>query len=42
MITADTDEQAQARAGGDVRNTGREAMLAAVEMAMLFAQLSTE
>jgi 6,7-dimethyl-8-ribityllumazine synthase len=42
VITADTDEQAQARAGGDVRNTGREAMLAAVEMAMLFAQLPGE
>ena len=41
VITADTDEQAQARAGGDVRNSGREAMLAAVEMAILFRQLPT-
>lgn len=41
VITADTDEQAQARAGGDVRNNGREAMLAAVEMAILFQQLPT-
>jgi 6,7-dimethyl-8-ribityllumazine synthase len=41
VITADTDEQARARAGGDVRNSGREAMLAAVEMAILFQQLPT-
>ena len=41
VITADTDEQARARAGGNVRNSGREAMLAAVEMAILFQQLPT-
>jgi 6,7-dimethyl-8-ribityllumazine synthase len=39
VITADTMEQAQARAGGAVGNKGREAMLAAIEMATLFAQL---
>ncbi len=39
VITADTLEQAQARAGGTVGNKGREAMLAAIEMATLFAQL---
>ena len=39
VITADTEGQARARAGGDVRNNGREAMLAAVEMAILFQRL---
>jgi len=36
VITSDNVEQAQARAGGAVGNKGREAMLAAIEMAMLF------
>ncbi len=35
VITSDTLEQAQARAGGVVGNKGREAMLAAIEMATL-------
>ncbi len=35
VITSDTVEQAQARAGGAVGNKGREAMLAAIEMATL-------
>jgi 6,7-dimethyl-8-ribityllumazine synthase len=35
VITSDTVEQAQARAGGSVGNKGREAMLAAIEMATL-------
>jgi 6,7-dimethyl-8-ribityllumazine synthase len=35
VITADTLTQAQARAGGAVGNKGREAMLAAIEMATL-------
>jgi 6,7-dimethyl-8-ribityllumazine synthase len=35
VITADTLAQAQARAGGAVGNKGREAMLAAIEMATL-------
>jgi len=39
VITSDTLEQAQARAGGSVGNKGREAMLAAIEMATLFTQL---
>lgn len=33
VITSDTVEQAQARAGGSVGNKGRESMLAAIEMA---------
>ena len=36
VITSDNVEQAQARAGGAVGNKGREAMLAAIEMATLF------
>lgn len=36
VITSDNVEQAQARAGGAVGNKGREAMLAALEMATLF------
>ncbi|MGE0135006.1 MAG: 6,7-dimethyl-8-ribityllumazine synthase [Dehalococcoidia bacterium] len=36
VITSDNLEQAQARAGGAVGNKGREAMLAAIEMATLF------
>lgn len=35
VITSDNLEQAQARAGGAVGNKGREAMLAAIEMATL-------
>ena len=35
VITSDTVEQAQARAGGSVGNKGREAMIAALEMANL-------
>jgi 6,7-dimethyl-8-ribityllumazine synthase len=35
VITSDTLAQAQARAGGTVGNKGREAMLAAIEMANL-------
>jgi 6,7-dimethyl-8-ribityllumazine synthase len=35
VITSDTLQQAQARAGGTVGNKGREAMLAAIEMATL-------
>lgn len=35
VITSDTLAQAQARAGGTVGNKGREAMLAAIEMATL-------
>ena len=42
VITSDTVEQAQARAGGAVGNTGREAMLAAIEMATLFRILDDE
>lgn len=41
VLTTDTVEQAQARAGGRVGNKGREAMLAAIEMATLFRQLDT-
>jgi 6,7-dimethyl-8-ribityllumazine synthase len=41
VITADNDDQARARAGAD-RNMGRDAMLAAVEMAMLWARLAEE
>lgn len=39
VITSDTVEQAQARAGGAVGNKGREAMLAAIEMATLLPAL---
>jgi 6,7-dimethyl-8-ribityllumazine synthase len=39
VITSDTVEQAQARSGGAVGNKGREAMLAAIEMATLLAQI---
>jgi 6,7-dimethyl-8-ribityllumazine synthase len=39
VITSDTVEQAQARAGGAVGNKGREAMLAAIEMATLLPTL---
>ena len=42
VITSDTVEQAQARAGGTVGNKGREAMLAAIEMATLFRILDDE
>ena len=41
VITAENDDQARARAGAD-RNMGRDAMLAAVEMAMLWARLAEE
>ncbi len=39
VITADTEQQARERAGGKAGNKGREAMLAAIEMATLFATL---
>lgn len=39
VITSDTVEQAQARSGGAVGNKGREAMLAAIEMATLLAAI---
>jgi 6,7-dimethyl-8-ribityllumazine synthase len=39
VLTTDNVEQAQARAGGKVGNKGREAMLAGIEMATLFAQI---
>ena len=39
VITADTEQQARERAGGKAGNRGREAMLAAIEMATLFAAL---
>ncbi|MSP21783.1 MAG: 6,7-dimethyl-8-ribityllumazine synthase [Dehalococcoidia bacterium] len=39
VITSDTVEQAQARAGGSVGNKGRESMLAAIEMATLLPTL---
>jgi 6,7-dimethyl-8-ribityllumazine synthase len=39
VITADTLEQAEARAGGAVGNRGEEAALAALELVALFAQL---
>ena len=42
VITADNDEQARERAGGKVGNKGSEAMLAAIEMATLFARLAHE
>jgi len=39
VITSDNVEQARERAGGSVGNKGREAMLAALEVADLFARL---
>lgn len=39
LITANTREQAEARAGGAVGNRGEEAALAALELLMLFANL---
>lgn len=39
VITSDNLEQAQARAGGAVGNKGREAMLAAIEMATLHTMI---
>lgn len=41
VITANTVEQAQARAGGAVGNRGREAMIAAIEMATLHNMITT-
>ena len=40
VITADNDDQARQRAGGNAGNKGSEAMEAAIEMATLFARLS--
>ncbi len=40
VITADTREQAEARAGGDKRDQGRNAALAALRMAELRAELA--
>ncbi len=42
VITADTREQAEARAGGDKRDQGRNAALAALRMAELRSQLASE
>jgi len=39
LITANTREQAEARAGGAVGNRGEEAALAALELLALFARL---
>ena len=39
VITANTREQAEARAGGAVGNRGEEAALAALELLVLFAEL---
>ncbi|MFI5233684.1 MAG: 6,7-dimethyl-8-ribityllumazine synthase [Gemmatimonadales bacterium] len=39
LLTTDTDEQAEARAGGAHGNKGRDAALAALEMVDLFARL---
>jgi 6,7-dimethyl-8-ribityllumazine synthase len=39
LLTTDTDEQAEARAGGSHGNKGWDAALAALEMADLFARL---
>jgi 6,7-dimethyl-8-ribityllumazine synthase len=39
VLTADTTDQAEARAGGKMGNKGFEAALAAIEMANLFAAL---
>ena len=41
VLTCDTSEQAQERAGGKAGNKGWEAALAALEMAGLFARLRT-
>ena len=42
VITADTEQQARERAGGEAGNKASEAMLAAIEMATLFVGLSPE
>jgi 6,7-dimethyl-8-ribityllumazine synthase len=39
VITADTREQAEARAGGAIGNRGEEAALAALELLALFAEI---
>ena len=41
LLTTDTMAQAEARAGGEHGNKGRDAALAALEMADLFARLDT-
>ena len=41
LLTTDTMAQAEARAGGEHGNKGRDAALAALEMADLFARLET-
>jgi 6,7-dimethyl-8-ribityllumazine synthase len=41
VITSDTVEQANARAGGSVGNKGREAMIAALEMANLLRAIDS-
>lgn len=41
VLTAMTDEQAEARAGAGPDNKGREAALAAIEMATLFRQIGS-
>src|SRR5262249_58920044 len=41
LITANTQEQAEARAGGAVGNRGEEAALAALELLALFGKLGT-
>ena len=42
VLTCETLQQAQARAGGDRGNKGAEAALAAIEMALLFAAIEAE
>ncbi|MDA0302377.1 MAG: 6,7-dimethyl-8-ribityllumazine synthase [Chloroflexi bacterium] len=42
VITANTLEQAEARSGGSVGNTGSEAMYAALHVASLLRELTTE
>ncbi|HVM36198.1 MAG TPA: 6,7-dimethyl-8-ribityllumazine synthase [Actinomycetota bacterium] len=42
VLTTDTTDQAEARAGGKAGNKGFEAALAAIEMANLFAELPKE
>jgi len=42
LITANTREQAEARAGGAVGNRGEEAALAALELLALFAELGAQ
>jgi 6,7-dimethyl-8-ribityllumazine synthase len=42
VLTTDTADQAEARAGGKAGNKGFEAALAAIEMANLFAELPKE